>query len=779
MKPTCPLYAALLSFSLLISAARSSFAAAPGIHIRIVASQSRAPVGGSVVLRAAVTENHRPASGLLLWPYLNGRRWGAQERTGADGRARFLIPLPDVGTERLSVIVAPQKPKPDAFWIWGGATRDQQTLYFRKNIMVTGGARDAKLWITCDDSFHAYLNGHEVASGTNFQQVQTARGLALRPGTNTLAVEGTNGVGPAGLLARLTFSDARGAHAIATGSGWEVFQVKPANWPMPVAPLAPITGKNRAPSPPITGKNAAPSPPITGKNAAPLPPITGEHAAPSKRLRAIAGSPATIEAPVGGGPWAGSLKGWPGRPTHTNFPVGLPAPSRVIHSNTVTIRVARRTFHVIRDPNHLVGMEWEPWFTPLNDGWQTAEAVPLVGDYDSMNTDVIRQHAYWMIDAGINFLLVDWSNNLWDKKHWSERAPGVAQLIAATTRTLDTYARMRDEGIPVPQITLLLGLDNGPSTTTTALNEEMQWVYNHYVHDPRYHGLWLYYEGKPLIVPFNGGGPGILAHQPPIDDSEFTVRWMSSQLQFSHLEREGYWSWMDGVVHPIATPYHGHAEALTVTPAFFGDGGWTYPQALGRRGGATYLEEFTTALQDRPRFLLINQWNEFAGQPNGSGYGPKHDQYVDTYDVPLSDDIEPTSLTACAYRGCGGWGFYYLNLTRALVALYHEATPEDTILAIARPQEGQKVSGGSLPLEWTSIGRPVSHYTVLLDGRVVAHVGAVTSYRLDLRGIARGPHQLIVRADGATTHFSLSREAEDPVGLGPAPCQVAVRFFVD
>ena len=383
------------------------------------------------------------------------------------------------------------------------------------------------------------------------------------------------------------------------------------------------------------------------------------------------GAAAREEAAVGEGVWGRSLIGWPGLSALDRFPVGQPLPSGAAPAPPLRIRVRRR---VIRRPAvmpaHQVGIEYEPWFTPRNAGWETAEAIPILGRYDSFNRDVIRQHALWLAEAGVDFLLIDWSNNLWGKQHWSERGPGVNELIRATESLLDTYAGMRAEGIPVPKVVLLLGLDNGPATTTTALNESMRWIAQRYLDNARYRGLWLEYEGKPLIVLFNGGGPAVLAGQPAIDTSRFTVRWMASQLQSSHLDRRGYWSWMDGTIHPVPTFHAGACEALTVTPAFFAAGGWTAPAARGRRDGATLREEFQTARHFRPRFLLICQWNEFAGQPQGQGYGPRHDQYVDCYSAELSNDIEPTSRSLPGYRGPGGWGFAEYDRMRSLTARY-------------------------------------------------------------------------------------------------------------
>ena len=69
----------------------------------------------------------------------------------------------------------------------------------------------------------------------------------------------------------------------------------------------------------------------------------------------------------------------------------------------------------------MVGMEWEPWYTPANNEWALMEAVPILGLYDSFNYLVVKQHAIWMVEAGIDFVIVDWTNNIWGDNTWSER----------------------------------------------------------------------------------------------------------------------------------------------------------------------------------------------------------------------------------------------------------------------------------------------------------------------------------------------------------------------
>ena len=62
----------------------------------------------------------------------------------------------------------------------------------------------------------------------------------------------------------------------------------------------------------------------------------------------------------------------------------------------------------------LFGIGYETWFLPSvpAGGWGTAEPRPVLGHYSSLDTKVIRQHAHWIHDAGIGFILIDWSNNL-------------------------------------------------------------------------------------------------------------------------------------------------------------------------------------------------------------------------------------------------------------------------------------------------------------------------------------------------------------------------------
>ncbi|MHB8578236.1 MAG: glycoside hydrolase family 71/99 protein [Ignavibacteriaceae bacterium] len=474
-----------------------------------------------------------------------------------------------------------------------------------------------------------------------------------------------------------------------------------------------------------------------------------------------------------------------------------------LRSNEIEIKVQRRQMPKLPDDSHLFCIQYENYFE--QSSWETAEAVPLIGFYDSYDEDVIRQHILWFDDMGVNSIMLDWSNHIWGDTSWNQRGEGARAIISNTTFFLEVLAKMRDEGIEVPKVVIMPGLSNGPPATMGALNEELDWIYQNYILNPRFKGLFLVYNGKPLMIILDTGAIGnkkgtaesafripffkqtlgmsaseldsFRVAQGPIDDSHFTIRYMSSQNQLTRHNELGYWSWMDGQLKPIVTYYNGEPEAVTVTPSFFdlrvGLSGWTAPDAYGRRDGTTYLETFKVALKYRPRVIFLHQFNEFAGETKGQGMGENKDIFGDEYSVELSDDIEPVSLTADGYRGDkGGWGFYYLNLTRALLDIFRGEAKGSTLLAVAPPE----ISESKIKLEWSVVGVTPKNFTVAIDGNMVLNEIRGTECEIPIDELVPGKHTITVTANGVSTHYALSeKELNDPSET-PMPVSVS-RIF--
>ncbi len=700
-------------------------------QVSVTVDREEVGMGMSVTLTTRVTPpDGVPGAGYRVLPYCNGKRWGAHELTDADGVAVNHIPLPNPGIAELRAGVLGSINDMVERWIWTPDTKDQQTCYFCRDFSVAGSINRARLWVAVDNHATVYVNGIQVAQV--FGWIQTAplevpvELLKTGPG-NLLAVEAVNETGPAGLLLRLELASGEATAVVGTDSSWRVAVQRPENWPGGV--------------------------------------------------EEVAGAVQDLGRPDGAH-WSDGMGPWPNLANKRDLIAGVRPPAEACLSDPVTVRVAWRLLEPPPpDPDHLVGMQWEPWFTPHNANWRTAQAVPLMGFYWSWNPDVTRQHMLWMAESGVDFLVVDWTNHLWDREHWDERGSHTNEIMLATTLALDVLAGMRDEGMRVPKGVLYLGINNGPSTTMGAVNEEIAWIYHNYVRNPRFEGLFQDYLGKPLLLIHNGGGPQWLKdhNQPPPNDEHFTIRWQSFQHEFSDHADHGYWSWMDATLEPVPTYFENQPEALTISTAFFSQGGWKNEGAYGRLGGWTYIEEFKSALKYRPRFIQLHQFQEFAGQYEGGGYGPNKDIYVDSYSVELSDDIEPVSLTTPAYRGDGGWGFLYLNLTRALVDLYRQPVPETTVVAVREPVRGQTVSSDILDVSWNWIGKAPAGFEIAVNGKMVANGLQGTSVQLDLSAFDDGPMHLVLTALGAKSRYALSyTEASLPMDpLVPASAEIA------
>ncbi len=370
-----------------------------------------------------------------------------------------------------------------------------------------------------------------------------------------------------------------------------------------------------------------------------------------------------LRAFVNGKPWCASQTTLPSGVVHLLLP--LPEPGHNVItvrgggaiSNPVSVEVKRRQYRIITDPKHLIGMEWETWFGPGYARWGQEEAEPVLGDYSSLDPRVLRQQTLWFNRMGINFVELDWTNNL--TKPFPD-APA-RECIAATNALFHLYTHMRQH----PRIVFMLGPEhnlfvNNHATAYTGpwFFQQLGYVYRHYVNNPKYRGLCLRYLGKPLLLLYlNGPNPN---QPPPFKDPRFTIRWVSAWLQWTNGQRWGDWSWYDQ--HPTPTYSHEHVESLTVTDGYMGHSPgpglnpWLSLNAGGKNYGQTYRAQWRLADRYRPRFLFLCQWNEF--------------EPPDQYSVNLSNDMEPTLIGGPGPKR-QGWGFTYLNLTRREIGRYH------------------------------------------------------------------------------------------------------------
>jgi hypothetical protein len=145
---------------------------------------------------------------------------------------------------------------PSWAWIWAAdAARPPETVFFRSHFRLTRTVTSAKLLITADDNFRAYLNEGKkpVAQGNDWTTVQEFDLTKLvRIGDNLLAIETQNTGGAGGLLFKLIvtlpggktqafFSDARVRYNRHPAVGWTLLNYDEKSWPL-ASVIAPLGG---------------------------------------------------------------------------------------------------------------------------------------------------------------------------------------------------------------------------------------------------------------------------------------------------------------------------------------------------------------------------------------------------------------------------------------------------------------------------------------------------------------------------------------------------------
>lgn len=278
-----------------------------------------------------------------------------------------------------------------------------------------------------------------------------------------------------------------------------------------------------------------------------------------------------------------------------------------------------------RQQGKLVGIGYQTWFPPMS--WDKAWDEPELGSYDSSDTKIIRQHAEWLYDAGVDFIWIDWSNNVMCTPDRSD----LMAIEKATHAVFEEYVRLKKR----PKISIFLGIDGKPEHVTSgALQRKADQVYRTYIADKRYKPLIQNYLGKPLLVVYVWCPSPYQNGLPKWDDPRFTVRWMTGfmddQPNLTEGDRKskyGFWSWWDRSPQTYSV-YNGKPEAMIVSAAFPGPKGWDDPAAHGRMNGATFREQWARARSINPKIVFINSWNEW--QPN------------EEISPELSNDIEPS-----------------------------------------------------------------------------------------------------------------------------------------
>lgn len=132
-------------------------------------------------------------------------------------------------------------------WIWGpfGEELDRpahEVCYFRRLLEVKGQVESAVFFVTCDNQFQLFMNGKQVARGSNWsRRSRVDLKKHLQPGRNVIAIRGKNDGGPAALIVdgAIVFADKSREEVHSNGTfltsatesaGWNTLNFDDSSW---------------------------------------------------------------------------------------------------------------------------------------------------------------------------------------------------------------------------------------------------------------------------------------------------------------------------------------------------------------------------------------------------------------------------------------------------------------------------------------------------------------------------------------------------------------------
>lgn len=155
--------------------------------------------------------------------------------------------IPEDASLLAELKLLPKLDRPAAYWrgawvwCWNGFGPDAENVWFRREIQLDAMPEEAQLEVAGDDSFTAYVNGHEAGSGSDWNHPGTfdiAR--HLKPGKNVIVIKVYNVQAWGGMLCELYAKVNGKAQYVVSDSSWNCHvggKTEPAVFERPVMVL--------------------------------------------------------------------------------------------------------------------------------------------------------------------------------------------------------------------------------------------------------------------------------------------------------------------------------------------------------------------------------------------------------------------------------------------------------------------------------------------------------------------------------------------------------------
>ena len=272
---------------------------------------------------------------------------------------------------------------------------------------------------------------------------------------------------------------------------------------------------------------------------------------------------------------------------------------------------------------------------------------PALDYYTATDPWVLRRNVALLTAAGVDVLIFDTSNGF--------------TYDAARDALCATIEQMKLEGFKTNLKIAYYTINGSP--------QEITYLYNTFYSQNRYSDLWLYWQGKPMVI----------GYQSQNEYPTFAnVSSPSAVLNFFTWRKPDAWTWTTGVdqwpyidkTTPQAYGFHDSPDKVEYVDATCG--GWgtenighsftngiqpainnQHDPVGGTQGqGMFFKQQMNYALKDDPQFLYITGWNEwaagvlYAGTNGGGSFlgltiPPNGYCFMDEYNDEYDRDIEP------------------------------------------------------------------------------------------------------------------------------------------
>ncbi len=263
-------------------------------------------------------------------------------------------------------------------------------------------------------------------------------------------------------------------------------------------------------------------------------------------------------------------------------------------------------------PSPKVGIFYYLWYGALDSDWKPPKFVdfPILGNYNSSNFTVIKQHLRWIEDLGVDFVVLSW---------WGFQDPYGNFTDSAAKKVLNVAEAEKSN----LKFAIMVEPFNSP------MPYKYVEIYNHVYNEfaARFGSFYYEEEGKPLIFFFNNDS--LTPNGVVLLDSRFEtvlvghesyVDWLYTDLVFDS--------------HPVREP---RSREVSVTPRY-DESRLDRPKSIMvdvSLSQGVYDEEWKNAIrlwqEGKVDTIMITSWNEYpertAIEPQKDKTAPSRDPY--------------------------------------------------------------------------------------------------------------------------------------------------------